>query len=151
MNDVTADRVRVLLDAYGADPGRWPEAERDAALRVMATDPGLAADVAAAAEVDVLLDALPDPAPSPALRVSLKDIPDHARSGWLDRLAALWPFEAPWRPAAGLVAAAVVGIVVGVSMPDVGTADASETVAFHDPVADAAAMASGASALEFRP
>lgn len=151
MNDVTADRVRALLDAYGADPGRWPEAERAAARRLVAADPALAAEFAEAAAVDTLLDALPDPAPSPALRVALKDIPDRARLGWADRLAALWPFEAPWRPAAGLAAAAVVGIAVGFATPETSTADATMTVAYYDPVADAAAVASGASALEFRP
>ena len=151
MNDLTADRVRALLDAYGADHGRWPQAERAAAQRLMAADPALAAEVAEAAAVDTLLDALPDPAPGPALRVALKAIPERDRLGWTDRLAALWPFEAPWRPAAGLAAAAAVGLVIGLATPETSTADAALTVAYHDPVADAAAMASGASALEFRP
>jgi hypothetical protein len=35
---MTPERFRALLDAYGADPRRWPEAERDAARAFAATD-----------------------------------------------------------------------------------------------------------------
>ncbi|EDP63684.1 hypothetical protein BAL199_26167 [alpha proteobacterium BAL199] len=152
MTLVTADRVRALLAAYGANPDRWPSAERDDARRLVALDPALAAEVADAAAFDTLLDTLPTPAPSPALRVALKDIPERARFGWTDRLAGLWPFfGAPWRPAAGLVAAAVIGIVVGVTTSDVSVADTAGLYADYDPIADAAAMASGAGFVEFLP
>lgn len=152
MTVVTADRVRALLAAYGANPDRWPSTERDDALRMVASDPDLAAEAANAGAFDNLLDTLPTPIPNPALRVALKDIPERAGMGWVDRLAGLWPFfGAPWRPAAGLVAAAVIGIVVGVTTSDVSVADASGLYADYDPVADAAAMASGAGFVEFLP
>jgi len=35
---LSADRFKAILDAYGADPARWPAGERDAALRFMAQD-----------------------------------------------------------------------------------------------------------------
>jgi hypothetical protein len=154
MTEMTRDRARALLAAYGADPGRWPAAERAAAERLAAADPVLAAELAEAQAVDALLDALPAPAPSPALRVALKDIPDGARLGWSGRLSSLWPFGAPWRPAAGLVAAAVLGIFLGIVTSEPTTADSGITTTFiydDDPIADAAAMASGAGSLETLP
>lgn len=152
MTDVTPDRVRALLEAYGADPQRWPTAEREDARRLIAADPLLAAEIDEAAAFDTLLDALPAPEPSPALRVALKDIPERARFDWADRLFALWPFGAPWRPAAGLVAAALVGVVVGISTPDQPSADTTGLYAYnYDPISDAAAIASGASLVDFQP
>ena len=54
-----------------------------------------------------------------ALRLRIAAIPESRAPGWATRLRALWPFEAIWQPAAGLVAAAVIGIVVGGSeLPD---------------------------------
>ena len=149
MTDVTPDRVRALLEAYGADPQRWPADEREEARRLIAADPLLAAEIAA---FDTLLDALPAPLPNPALRVALKAIPERARFDWADRLFALWPFGAPWRPAAGLVAAALVGVVVGIATPDPSSADAGSQYAYYyDPISDAAAIASGASLVDFQP
>lgn len=152
MTDVAVDRVRTLIDAYGADPDRWPAAERDAALRIVETDPTLAAELADARALDRLLDAVPAPLPNPALKAALKAVPERARLRWSDRLAAFWPFGAPWRPAAGLAAAALVGIVVGLTAPDGATGSGQEdglvTVAY-DPVSAVAAMASGAGALEY--
>ncbi len=154
MSEMTTERVRSLIDAYGADPERWPAGERDAARRLVHADPVLAAELAEAASFDALLDALPAPAPRPALRVSLNAIPDRVRLRWSDRLATLWPFGAPWGPAAGLVAAALFGIVIGVTVPDpAAVTDAkwsgTTTTVAYDPVAAVAAMASGASDLEY--
>jgi len=151
MTDMTVDRVRALLAAYGADPERWPAAERAAAERLLADDPALASEFADARAFDSLLDALPAPAPSPALRVRLKDIPDRARLGWTAPLAWLWPFGTPWRPAAGLVAAALLGVIVGIATPETTTAASDVATTFtydDDPVASVAAMASGAGSLE---
>lgn len=63
------DRARfdVLLDAYGADPERWPEEERAAALALLQRDPEARGLRAQAARLDALL-AVAEPAkPSPAL------------------------------------------------------------------------------------
>jgi hypothetical protein len=154
MSEMTTERVRTLIDAYGADPERWPADDRDAARRLVEADPVLSAELADAASFDELLDALPAPAPRPALRVALNAIPDRARLRWSDRLATLWPFGAPWGPAAGLVAAALFGVVIGVTVPDpAAVSDAASpgttTTVAYDPVAAVAAMASGAADLEY--
>lgn len=153
MTGMTKDRVRELLAAYGADAERWPEAEREPARRLAASDPGLASEIAEAAALDALLDAMPVPAPSPALRVRLKAIPDRAPARWAERLSALWPFGAPWRPAAGLVAAALVGVLVGFTAPQPPQPDGEWIEAdiagpTYDAVSAVAAMASGAGDLE---
>jgi hypothetical protein len=50
------DRFRELLDAYGAEPGRWPAQERPAAEALLAGKPEAAEMLAKALSVDALLD-----------------------------------------------------------------------------------------------
>ena len=55
---MTPERFHALLDSCGADLRRWPEAERDAARALLASDPaGLRAAHAEAAMLDRDLDA----------------------------------------------------------------------------------------------
>ena len=61
---MTPDRVMTLLDAYGADPARWPEAEREAAMALISADPALAARRDEAAALDGLLLQAESPQPS---------------------------------------------------------------------------------------
>jgi hypothetical protein len=53
---VSARRVRALLLAYGADPARWPPAERVAAQRVLEQWPELQALAEREATLDAVLD-----------------------------------------------------------------------------------------------
>ena len=59
---LSLERAAALLDAYGALPDRWPEAEREAMLALLAKSPELRAQRDAAAGLDSLLD-LWDPQP----------------------------------------------------------------------------------------
>ena len=52
---VSADRFKAIVDAFGADPVRWPQAERDAALRFMAHDARAEAWLEEARAIDDLL------------------------------------------------------------------------------------------------
>ena len=54
---VSADRFKAIVDAFGADPARWPEAERDAALRFMVQDDRAAGWLEEANAIDDLLSA----------------------------------------------------------------------------------------------
>jgi hypothetical protein len=38
---MTPDRLQEILDAYGADPHRWPADERDAAAALLVATPAL--------------------------------------------------------------------------------------------------------------
>ncbi|NQW10780.1 MAG: hypothetical protein HQ481_12980 [Alphaproteobacteria bacterium] len=147
-NTMTDDRVRALIEAYGADSSRWPAEERASALARIAEVDELRVALDGAHALDALLNAVPTPSPSPALRMALKDLPDQPRgSNWFGWLGA---FAAPWQPAAGLVAAGVLGLWIGVTQPDFplpALLDASPTAAeadFEDPFDDAAGSAIGA-------
>ena len=59
---LSLERAIALLDAYGALPERWPEAEREAMLTLLAKSPELRAQRDTAAGLDSLLD-LWDPQP----------------------------------------------------------------------------------------
>jgi len=65
--EMTLERLRRLLDAYGARPRSWPEVERDAARELIARSPAARALCDAAAALDALLERVPAPEPSPVL------------------------------------------------------------------------------------
>ena len=57
------ERLFQVLEAYGADPARWPEAEREDLRRLLSSgDPAVAAAVTAARELDAVLTAGSAPA-----------------------------------------------------------------------------------------
>lgn len=112
------ERFTVIVDAYGADPRRWPAAERDAAQAFAAADAQAAALLAEALALDAGLDALPIPEPaSAALRRAAMPQPITARpSRWQELLALL----GGWRLALPAMAVALImGINVG-SRTDLG-------------------------------
>lgn len=61
---MTVERVLELIEAYGAEPGGWPEGERDAASALVARDPdqfGSALSDARALDQYLLSEAPPEP------------------------------------------------------------------------------------------
>jgi len=64
---MTLERLEHILDAYGADPAHWPDADRAAALALLAQSADARRRRDDAAALDVLLDAVPAVSPSPAL------------------------------------------------------------------------------------
>ncbi len=59
-----------LLDTHGADPARWPEAERAAALALLERSAEMRAAHDAAAALDAALrDSLPEPDPAALVRM----------------------------------------------------------------------------------
>jgi len=61
------DRLRAIIDAYGGDPLRWPDAERGPALALLARSADARRLHADALRLDAALDLLPASAPSPGL------------------------------------------------------------------------------------
>lgn len=127
---MTPDRVMTLLDAYGADPVRWPEAERNAAMALINADPALAARRDEAAALDGLLMQAETPRPSADLaRRILESAAGHGEAmpasspqrgftfgvfSWLRQAGQqIWPQGPAWQPALGLAASLAVGIWVG--------------------------------------
>src|SRR5262249_45242410 len=62
MTTMTIDRLQTILDAYGAAPARWPEAEREAALTLIAQSAQARAAVTAASALDASIDVYGNPA-----------------------------------------------------------------------------------------
>jgi hypothetical protein len=92
---MTLARLAELLDAYGAEPTRWPAAERAAAEALLASDPRGAELQRAARSLDERLDMVEVSEPSAHLQARVLEIPiRHAAApvrvmfaGW--RLAAV--------------------------------------------------------------
>lgn len=151
----TADRANAILDAYGADPARWPEGERDGVVALIGARPDLARRQLDEAMLDrmmgdavasgaprvgtsalmarILAAAEREGAPSRRSRAAPLDRQGWRHGSWLN---ALWPFGPPWQPASALVAAALLGIIAGATLQG-GYADDDYGLASFDLIADA--------------
>jgi hypothetical protein len=65
------ERLEAIVAAYGADPARWPAAERDAAVSLLSRSEAARALIEHAAALDAALDAVPPLPPAPALRTTV--------------------------------------------------------------------------------
>ena len=108
----TPDRLKILLDAYGADPERWPERERAAARELLARAPEVQAPARRAAALDAALDAAPLAAP-PGLDPAALAARVMRLSARAAAAATSWRFSFGWPNFATLAAAAALGLVIG--------------------------------------
>lgn len=116
------DRFHTIVDAYGADPSRWPEAERTAALSLLASSSESKATVDEAAQLDRMLDRVPMLQPSPQLERIVAAIPESNSStsssyelgNWLSTVS----LSAVWKTAVAATLAVVLGIITGVATLD---------------------------------
>jgi hypothetical protein len=98
------ERFRRLIEAYGGESARWPQAERAPALRYLAATPAAHAIRAEARRLDQALDAW---------------APGGAGAGLAEAIAAGAPTPRALRPrdlwlsGVGLAAACVIGLMVG--------------------------------------
>ena len=126
---MTDERIFELIEAYGADPEGFPEAERAGAMQRMSAAPALfAAALDEARRLDGALARLPDVTVSSALRAALlADAPKPEKAA--SRSASgLRRFLPAWIPA-GALASLAMGILIGVnvSVPSaVATASADD-------------------------
>ena len=128
------DEFRTLLDAWGADPARWPSDRRAAAEALAARSDEARQLLADEAAFDALLGAEPAPEPGPALTASILAIPRSARQ---ERRGFGWSFGfLPALPRfAGLTAAAVMGFYIGTTslfQPGQSMTAEAETVNISD-------------------
>ncbi len=106
MMAMTETRFRAVLDAYGADPARWPEAERAAATAFLAAHPQVATALLDAAALDQRLDAAPTQDPSAALMGRVLAAAPSAGAGagagvgarWRELTAGVLGRAGPWTP-----------------------------------------------------
>jgi len=120
--DMTLDDFEALIGAYGADPGRWPEDERETAEAFLAQSEDAQAALAAEAALDGLLDEAPTAQVHSALVAEVLAAAPNAQGarqaegheGLLRRIARLiWPQTGIARPAALLTASLAMGFYMG--------------------------------------
>ncbi len=103
---MSPERFDALIAAYGAEPSRWPAAERGAAMAYQHQHPDALSGEQA---LDEALDAWRPAPASVALRERiLAAAPKPARPRWSWRQV--------WLPGAGLAAACAAGAVVGATL-----------------------------------
>ncbi len=148
---MNSERLHALIDAYGAWPDRWPEAERNAALAALASLAEADADLRAAQALDALLDTWRlAPVPDDLVeRVVARAV---AQRGPIPRRTAdrrpvlgLRGRAVAWVSSAGLAAACAAGVLVGVRLGDLGAARAGDMEAAGS-LLDGGATAFGAPA-----
>ena len=93
---ITIDRLGALLEAYGASPERWPDAERVDAERLVEESAAARTLWEDAAHLDRVLDAVPTAPPSPDLALCVLASAPRRRPtrGWRTVLAAAVPLVA---------------------------------------------------------
>ena len=119
---MTLVRFQRALDVYGADLTRWPQSQRDAAERLLASDPAAASAFAQARALDALMmrDAMPTQANAASvLRVlERRPLPPQRRrflwQQWPSELLNL-DFAPAWPRLAALAGVAALGFVIGLT------------------------------------
>ncbi len=110
-------RAHQVLDAYGAEEVRWPEAERESMRQTIAADPLLAKRQAEEAEIDALLALAPVEAPSYALQRKILSSQKEEGIGGVgiarQILELLWPFGSGLVPAGALAVSVALGVASG--------------------------------------
>jgi hypothetical protein len=117
---MNAEQFARLLDSHGANPDRWPEAQRAAALALCAASPAANDQWTAAQRLDLLLAAGGAPMPDPARQARVV-------AGAMARLRAQaeplldwrWLFTRPI--GAAFAASLVAGWLVGLAVADSAT------------------------------
>lgn len=123
------DRFEHLLEAYGGDFRRWPEAERAAGEAFAAANADTSVLLAEARTLDAALDDWRDEAPEPELlaRRILAKAPKRASGGGVMRIG--------WALAACAVFGVVLGYGGGMLAPVADGDDAYFVMAFEAPMA----------------
>jgi len=111
---MTVEQLAVLLEIYGSDPRRWPQADRAAAEALILKSPEAQELHARAQALDNLLDTVtPLPADDSLRRRILTRIPDASLRSVRGGSPSDWFLGRWWPQAAALAAAAVLGVVIG--------------------------------------
>lgn len=120
------ERFTELLDAHGAEPARFPETERAAAVELLTHDARARQLHDEASTLARALDALGSPEPSAALRRTVAEIPlRHPRTG-ATTLPGWFPFHSLSRALVSAALVAMLGVLSGAWTADwdAGTAGA---------------------------
>ena len=118
---MTLSRFQRLLDVHGADPAGWPQPERDAAERLLASGAAAAVALEEARALDALIarDASAQADATRVLRtLAARPLPPQRRRflwrRWPSELLTL-EFAPAWPRLAALAAVAVLGFAIGLT------------------------------------
>ncbi|NQY38488.1 MAG: hypothetical protein HRT80_00165 [Henriciella sp.] len=114
---ITIERALELIEAYGAEPGGWPEDERAAASALIEAEPNVFAEVLSEAHaLDAVLmnEMLPEPSVDLAASILARaPVAAPERKNILGRLSSvLFPKGVRW-PAGAALASLLMGLVGG--------------------------------------
>lgn len=129
---MTEDRLIELIEAWGADPSGFPQADRTAAKALLAARPErFAAALSGAQALDAALARMPEVLPSAMLAEALIASAPQARPA---RGGFSLPKVAPWAPASGFAALAAglfMGVLAAPAASASGDAEDIEAVIAH--------------------
>ena len=120
--EISAERAMEILSAYGAQPSRWPEQEREALIALLAASPELAAVATQEQALDSLLDLY-----QPATRLTAGALTHYLPASqasrrpstrWRALIASLssWDdFQGGWQAAAMVMLPLTLGFILGLS------------------------------------
>ncbi|MDO8289671.1 MAG: hypothetical protein Q7T44_10680 [Parvibaculum sp.] len=127
-SEMTFERLRDIVEAYGAAPRRWPASERDAALAFIADSAEARDLIADALHLDLMLDTAPMAEPASDMLVSRimaarpRALPafvaQKKTSFWKSLITEIWPYGSPAFPAGALAASIVLGVSFGFTVPN---------------------------------
>lgn len=127
MTEMTEQRFKEILSAYGAAPAHWPEGERSAAQEFLSATPSAKLLLSEEMALDAWMSNLPDPGISEAAKHRILGIPDVERTETESR--DLIKILTGWRPIAGLSSALACGLLLGLFLgPVETTADEYDTI-----------------------
>ena len=141
-SDMTLERLEHLAEAYGANPRRWPDGEREAALALMTRSTAARDLVAEAGALDRALEGSPLHVPDAALTrlTAATAFPPPRQSS-----SSLWTGAMDWR---GFLAAAIwprvtvfagmiaLGIITGLALEPVAAGNDAYAIVVGDLFSD---------------
>lgn len=139
---MSTDRMKAILETYGADPARWPEDSRKH-LDLAGAGAGLSEVLLAEQRLDRELQSLGSVAVPAGLAVRvLADFertvgrPRRRSGSWAARAReVIWPGASWWKPAAAFSLSLLFGIWAGSVLPDSFGPRDGDQVALLDPPA----------------
>lgn len=126
---MTPARAAAILEAYGAEPSRWPQDERASLAAFLKEHAALRDAAADAAAFDRVLGMLSDAEPSAGIsarvladfdRLAMRRASNPVNApqrfiAWLRDI--VWPGVPAWQPASALAVALAVGLAAGAFVP----------------------------------
>lgn len=141
MSNMTVERLKQVIEAYGADASRWPEEEREAALNLARITPEIEEILTHHKRIDLALNRMegvdvPVYLRDQIVKIGVNSVPLRNEASQVGRRSLagsrMWVSVSDWlreisaiplMPAGLYIAAGLLGIVVGLSTPIAGMTD----------------------------